>query len=298
MYGLDGLSLLDLAILQPAWAALDEDVRRRVLMALNEAAETNFEFNFWTLGRYALADESAPVRVQAIELLWEDASTEVLETLLRMVQGDESAEVRAAAAIGLGTYVLLGEMGEISSELAERTQDALFEVLADTREDVEVRRRALEAVSNSSHESVDDAIQEAYASDEHRFQVSAVFAMGKSADDRWSPTVLEELENDDREMRFEAARAAGELMLEEAVPVLTELVYEEDIELRDAAVWSLGEIGGREAMRVLNVLIEEAQENEDEDLVGAVEDAIAQATLGADLSLYMLDFDEDGEPRA
>jgi HEAT repeat protein len=104
--------------------------------------------------------------------------------------------------------------------------------------------------------------------------------------------VIEELESEDRELRFEAARAAGELSLEEAVPLLTEIAYEDDVEIRDAAIWSLGEIGGREAMRVLNVLAEEAQESDDDDLLGAVEDALAAASLGNDSGLYLLGFDD------
>jgi HEAT repeat protein len=297
IYGLNDLTALDIERLKPTWLALDEDVRRRVLIALNEAAEMSFELNFWTLARFALNDEAVPVRVQAIELLWEDVSTDVLEAFLRMVRDDEATEVRAAAAIALGSFVFRGEMDELSPEWTERTQETLFDVWSDPREDVDVRRRALEALANSSREGVDEAIQEAYASDDQRLQVSAVFAMGKSADDRWGAVVLEELESDEREIRFEATRAAGELSLEDAVPVLTELVYEDDVEIRDAAVWSLGEIGGREVQRVLNLLADEARENEDEDLLAAVEDAIAAATLGADLSLYMLDLDDD-EPRA
>ena len=39
--------------------------------------------------------------------------------------------------------------------------------------------------------------------------ISAVHAMGRSADPDWLPTIIEEMHSDDSEMRFEAATAAG-----------------------------------------------------------------------------------------
>jgi hypothetical protein len=42
----------------------------------------------------------------------------------------------------------------------------------------------------------------------------------------------------------------------------------------------------------LNVLAEEAQESDDDDLLGAVEDALAAASLGNDSGLYLLGFDD------
>ena len=42
---------------------------------------------------------------------------------------------------------------------------------------------------------------------------------------------------------------------------------------------ALGEIGGKKSMRVLEHLLERAEEQEDEDLIMAVEDAIGNAAL-------------------
>jgi len=295
IYGLDGLSTEEIERLAPVWPLLDDDVRRRLILALGEAAEASFEFDFNPVGRMALSDASGAVRALAVDLLWEDINPDVMEQLLVMVRDDDAVDARVAAAIGLGQFVLMGELEEFDQSAFRRAQGTLLDIFDDEDEDIEVRRRALEAVSNSTARRVEQAIHEAYQSDEHRMRVSAVFAMGCSADERWAPIVLDELESDDRELRFEAARAAGELELEDAVPALTRIAFDDDTEIRDVAVWSLGEIGGREAKRVLQLLSEEARASEDDDLLNAIEDAIASANLGSDLSLYMLDVDDQDE---
>ncbi len=293
VYGLDSLTADQLRALWPVWQELDVDVRRRVILALTESGETNFELDFSEIGQMALADDAPAVRVLAVDLLWEDESPALLDMLLIMARDDDSVEVRASAASALGRFALMGELGGLSADAFERVQDRLLDIIYDAREDVEVRRRALEAVSNSSHESIEDAVTEAYQSDDQRMRVSALFAMGRTADQRWAGVVLNELESDEPEMRFEAARAAGELELDDATPLLAELAFEGDVEMRDAAIWSLGEIGGKDALRVLNVMSEEAREGDDEDLLGALEDAIAAASLGRDSDFYLMRLDDE-----
>lgn len=292
VYGLNSLTTEEAGVIGASWPSLDEDVRRRVVLALSEAGEADFELDFTAIGRLVLNDPASPVRTLGIELLWEDTSLDVMSALLEMAHADESAAVRAAAASALGPFILMGELGEIDSALFERAQELLLEIYDNEREDTEVRRRALEAVANSSHEAVEDAILDAFQSEDRRLQVSALFAMGRTADDRWAAIVLDELGDEDHELRYEAARAAGELELEDAISALTQIAFDDEVELRDVAVWALGEIGGRESLRVLNQIGDEARENEDEELLSAIEDAIAMASLGGDSAFYLMDADD------
>jgi hypothetical protein len=72
--------------------------------------------------------------------------------------------------------------------------------------------------------------------------------------------------------------------MEQAIPQLGKLLEEADREVMEMAVWALGEIGGAEAQRFLRELSDQAEKDGDDDLVSAIEEALAAATLaGGDL---------------
>lgn len=289
-YGLSGLSDEEAAVIAPLWESLEDGYRASVVHALLEVGESNFELDYGAFARIALNDEDADVRTAAIELVWSDRSLEMMDVLIAHAQRDPSTLVRAAALSALGAFILAGELEELPHSETLRAEDAAIAMLEKPDESIDVRRRALEAISNSSREMVSSAIRKAYRSGDQRMQVSALFAMGRSCDDEWSPQVLAALSHDDPEFRYEAARAAGELALEEAVQPLSRLVFDEDVDVRDTAIWSLGEIGGREAVRILNTVMEDARARRQLDLIEAVEDAIASANLnGGDLYMMRLE---------
>lgn len=278
-YGLSGLGTAEIEQVKPVWDRLSADFRANLLNQLTESSESNFEFDYKELGWLALNDGDGLVREEAINLLWEDETIGFMSRLIEMSQYDESDNVRAAAVSALGRFILLGEYEEISEADATRAQEAAINLLTDANEELNVRRRALEAISNSSHEIVAEAIEEAYNSGEHLMQVSSIFAMGRSYDAQWNETVLKELKNNDPEMRYEAARAAGELEIEESVRDLGLIAVNDELEVKTVAIWSLGEIGGREALRILTALAEDAEEAENDELIEAIEDAIGSASL-------------------
>lgn len=281
-YGLSELVESDLLVVRSIWPSFSVDLRRKIISELSEASERDFSLDYTVLGNLALSDTSEAVREAAIEMLWADESIELLSRLVDIALGDESATVRAAAAGAIGRFILLGEFGEIPVSYATLAQDAVMNIWSDETEDIHVRRRSLEALSNSSQEVVSEAIQEAYDSSEYWFRVSAIYAMGHSADSKWADIVLKEMNSLEAEIRFEAARAAGELGLEEAAKKLGHLALDNDRETRLAAIWSLGEIGGREVLRILSALAQDAEEIGDADLLEATEDAIGNATLVGD----------------
>lgn len=289
-YGLSDLTDAEIKKLQPAWSALSAEYRRKVMRELAEASETDFELDYAAVGRMGLQDEDAQVRAAAVEALWIDESPELMARLIELAQWDEANEVRAAALVALGRFVLLGEYGELPEDQVTKLHEIIINLWTDEQEDLNVRRRALEAIANSSHEIVPDAIEEAYHSSERLMKISAVFAMGRSCDERWNDRILREMSGLDAELRYEAARAAGEIGITEAVPLLGRLAMGNDRETQEVAIWSLGEIGGRDALRILSALADDAKKAEDDDLIEAVNEAISSASLiGEDL-----DFDDDG----
>ena len=107
-------------------------------------------------------------------------------------------------------------------------------------------------------------------------QISAVFAMGRNYNRKWSQTVQAELDSHNPAMRFEAARACGELSLKEAVGRLIQMIDEEpDSEVQQNAIWSLGQIGGQAARDALETLID----SPDETISSLAEEALDELML-------------------
>lgn len=292
LYGLSSLDTTQIAYIQPVWAALNREYRRRIIQALVEVNESNFDLDYENFAWMGLDDPDVIVRKNAIELFWENQTFNLLDRLMVIATDDPSEIVRAEAAKALGRFIYLGEMGDLPEDKFAQAQKTVIGLLQDPKQDVEVRRRALEAIANCSNSIVAGAVREAYESDEYGMRISAVFAMGRTCDNRWNDMVLKELENGDSEMRFEAARASGELTIQEAVPQLIRVAYEDEREIQEMAIWSLGEIGSREAVRALNRLMDLAIEDGDDTLTDALEEALDNASFGAG-GFLLFDFDEE-----
>ncbi|HEX3053429.1 MAG TPA: HEAT repeat domain-containing protein [Aggregatilineaceae bacterium] len=292
IYSLSDLYGEHLTQFRALWPTMSDERRENLITRLVETAETNFDLDFSTILYMALDDAAAGVRRAAVDGIMEDSPIRVIERLLVMAQSDSSNEVRAAALQTLGTFILLGEFGKLPDTLNDRLQEAVLAIHSNPKEPLDVRRRALEAISNCGREGVLDLIRTAYYTRDMAMRVSAVYAMGRSCDDVWAPQVIEELSSDNAEMRYEAVRAAGELELKRALPRLVELAYDEDREIQEAAVWSLGEIGGKAALNALERLADLAEEREDDDLAEAVHEAQDAAQLANDSILPLFDFNE------
>jgi len=275
LYGLSNLAREEIERLGEVWPSIEVGQRRRVLEALIEVLESSSLVDFSAVFRLCLEDEDASVRALAIEGLWEERDWSLASLFLRLLREDPAVEVRAAAAMALGSFVLEGELKDQARARAARVREALIEVLRASHEPMEVRRRALESVAYASDERVSAFIEVAYYDDEAKMRASALLAMGRSADPRWASMVLQELRSSDPEMRYEAALACGELQLAQAVHILRDLAQDSDREVQETAIWALGQIGGSEARRILEACYEEG----DEFICEAVEEALDNLQL-------------------
>jgi len=279
--GLSGLDRRQIATLRDVWAEVELEERLRVIRLLAEVSETEYELDFGAVIAMALDDPDAGVRALAAEGILADADEPVIRQLNRMAESDPAVEVRAAAVAALGQFILMGEYDDLPEALAVRLQETALRVHNNPNEPLEVRRRALEAVSNCGRDEVNDLIRAAYQSPDLDMRVSAIFAMGRTCDDVWGPDVLRALNSEHSEIRYEAARAAGELELRRAVPRLAEFARGDDREIQMVAVWSLGEIGGDDAKAILHELAERAERVGDEDLIEAVDEAMSVSMLAS-----------------
>lgn len=251
LLNLSGLSDTEAVIFRGYWEQAPGDIREALLDQLETITEDNAEADFTSVYRVALDDSAPPLRVKAIEGMWECQERWFLNRLISIAEEDAEEEVRAAASAALGKFVLMGVYDELRPQLTEKVETALKRIIAKEQEAVTVRRRAIEALSPSNDASVNDIIRTSYHGDVPELKLSAVYAMGQHCDPGWLPVLLTELKNPEAVMRFEAARACGELEDERAVPGLIELTTEDDSQVQEAAIEALGHIGGEEAQRAL-----------------------------------------------
>ncbi|MBN1936242.1 MAG: HEAT repeat domain-containing protein [Anaerolineae bacterium] len=272
------------------WAQLSADQRCTLVARMVEAVEADLELDFAQIFTLGLQDAEARVRASCIEGLWEVEDIRLIRPLIRLMRSDDAALVREAAATSLSRFALLAELGKLQPHLADLIWDALWQTIHDTGEDLDVRRRAIESIAYFDRRQVRSIIEQAYQHEEPRMRISAIFAMGRSADDDWSNTIIDELDSNDVEMRFEAVRACGALRLSETVGMLSRIVADPDAEVKLMAVWALGQIGGPEARRVLEICYEQGNEA----LQDAADEAMAEMDfMQGSLDFAMYDFDDD-----
>lgn len=289
LYIFSNLNPESLAIFKSLWPTIPVQRRRDIMQELAEITEANFEVYFDPVFLLGLGDADAEVRTAAINGLWEHEDPQLIGPLVHLLRTDEAVIVRAAAAIALGRFVYLGAVEEIDQHHNILAEEALLDTIHQNQEDIEVRRRAIESIAYSSEPAVGQIIENAYYDENEKMQVSAIFAMGRSADAHWRPQVIAELDNENTEIRFEAARACGELEASEAVPKLIELVDEDpDLQVQEMAIWALGRIGGTVAREALEICLE----SDVEAIVLAAEEALDELNLFSD-SFELFDFDED-----
>lgn len=294
IYRLSDPTAEELRAFEDVWADTPVERRRLLLTRLFELSEVNFEVDFTDVAHLALRDEDDEVRKLGIKALWENQEPATMRQIVRMLRQDAATEVRAAAAQALGRFVLAGELGEFSEAAAQEAEASLLEAWFELEESPEVRRRALESIAYSEREEVPNLIEEALNNPNVQMQASALFAMGRSSDERWADPVLAALYHPEPELRFEAARAAGELFLSTAVHRLAEMLTEEDREIQQAAIWSLGEIGGDDAQRALLTFAED--DNLDDVTLDILEDALNTAALSTgEFVTYIINTEDDHE---
>jgi HEAT repeat protein len=260
------------------WTDINVRRRRRVVSELQDMAEDNVDFDFSEVFKLALTDSDKQVRLVSVRGLWENETPQLIDLLLDRTENDPDGQVRAEAALALGRFVLLYELGKIRERHFERAAGGLRRVIEKKGEVEEVRARAIEAMGPHDASWVRQSITEAYESGRHRLKVSAVHAMGRSAEPRWLPLLTRELQSEEPELRYEAATAVGTLGEESAVPNLIALVVDEDEQVVAAAISALGEIGGDDARRALRELLG----SETETTRAAAADAIAQLDFESD----------------
>jgi HEAT repeat protein len=268
---LSDLEDMELEQLTETWPKCTLLRRERLLEDLEQLADSSYIVNFDQVFKLGLEDENPQVRLIAIRGLWENDDLSTAITLMKILNTDPDPDVCAQAVNGLGKFVFLGELEELDKGLAKQITQILIDVCNSEEPEI-IRRRAIEALGFSSHPQAAALIETAYNKKKENWLVSALIAMGRSANNQWVPQIIENLSHEDGEIRLEAAQSAGLLGAQETTSHLLQMIDDPEEDVKLAAIWALSEIGGMDARAALEGLLKNSRdENEIEFLEEALE---------------------------
>lgn len=273
------------------WPTLSAERRPIIVRHLADITEENYQVDFSSLCHVFLKDSLAAVRLAALDALWDSSDRTLIQPIIQLMQQDKDDVVRAQAAATLGHYILMAEWKQLPPHTAKPIVAALLEQLSRPDLPLPIWGAALESFAGSGHARVNEFIQRAYEDGDEQLQISAVFAMGRTADKRWLITLQDELHNPDPAMRTQATTAVGLLGSSDPLEQLIELAYEDDdLEVRIAAVAALGQIGGEMATHALNKL---AEDPDSEELYETITEALDEMMwLGGEIDFSLIDLDD------
>ena len=270
-----GLSSEEVAEFKAGWTSVPEVRRNEVLDKLVGMCDDNLELEFSGVFKACLTDGDEGVREKAARGLWECGDRTVIRPLIALVRSDPSPKVRSAAATSLSKFATMAQQGNLSSRDADRIRDALMTVIGLEEEEVEVRRRAIEAAASLDLPEIDGIIREAHQSGDPGLHQSAIFAMGQTSNSQWVPAILSEMDHEDPAIRYEAAVALGRLGEESTFPHLVRLIRDNDLQVQLAGIAGLGSFGGPMVKRALQHCLK----MEDEALVEVAQEALRDLDL-------------------
>ncbi|OGO63629.1 MAG: hypothetical protein A2030_03235 [Chloroflexi bacterium RBG_19FT_COMBO_50_10] len=289
---LSDLEPVDTALFAEAWPKVSLRRREALLEDFEEIHLADDLLSFEAVARLGLKDKEPSVRTRAIRILREYELVDLLPAFLDMSEHDPDIDVRAGAAAALATYIYMGEVDDLSPSKLMRVEECLLRLVSNET-NTRIQRNALEALGFSSRKKVNDLINKAYTSNNVDWLISALIAMGRSANSRWKPQVLKMFIHPHPGVRAEAASAAGELEIRTAKPMLLELLEDSDLDVRMAAIWSLSQVGSTGVRKALEKLLESTDDDEEADQIKNALENLDFTNEMRDLAL--LEIPEDGD---
>lgn len=266
-------SASDVRAAASVWAESTPRRRVRLLTALAAAAREDVSYNFKQLFLFALDDPDAAVRRAAVDGLWEAQGSLVLSRLVAALATDPDAGVRAASARALDGYAYAAAVGDLNQSDSDELLTALQQALGGCAAGDPTRAAVVGALAYFGSGRVADEIEQLYSGPPAE-QVTALSAMGRSMDERWTEAVLAATGSPEPQVRSAAVHAAGELGLEQSVPALARLLYDPDAAVRTESIWALGQIASEKALRALRSFAADAPEDVQADVDAALNEAL------------------------
>ena len=224
-----------------------------IVERMAELCEEQSDVEFEVIYKQGIKHPNSDVRVASLKGLEETDDRALVRPLTEMMKSDPEVEVRAAAGIPLTYLAAMAEMGKLTERYKKILFDSLYSVLEDEREVLDVKLKALEAVSVFGGDRLVPYVDAALASNDATARQSALFSMGRTSDPKWVDKVAADLEHDLVSVRYEATMAMGELGDEQHLKALEAPMDDADLTVQLAAISAVERIGGEIAKRMLEL---------------------------------------------
>jgi len=250
------------------WDQVSDQKKNNLLNGLTQLMATDTLISCDDFSKFLLEDSDDTIKAKAIELLKECPDTKLIQIFSKYLQSKDNPILNKAAARGLGKYVLLGELDEISTDDGRFVQDILVQQYQNQTDDA-VRMEILKSLGYSSRSAIPPFIKKALNHENKAWSVAALIAISRTADQKWEPVIQEKLSDPDIEIQKEAVKAAGELELstlsEPLIDLLEEFSIDDDIYYH--IIWALSQIGGNNVKELFESLLALSEDDEFSDMI-------------------------------
>ena len=258
---LSGISGKELGNFSDTWRTFKSAAKVGILTRLTELAENDVQLDFTPVCKLSLSDPEPIVRKAALDGLWEVQDRTFIQPLIEILINDTDSDVKSSAAIALSSFAQMSQNGKLINRDSAKIFDALIQTIENDKETDKVLSRTLEALGYFSDQRVDHTINQFHHDKNPLLRRSAIFAMGRNANQKWLDMILDDFSDKNPAIRFEALNAVGFLGDESTVPYVIPFTKDPDIQIKLAALTSLGHIGGELAKREILTWIEDHDEN-------------------------------------
>ena len=258
---LSGVSGRELDKFSDIWLTLECGIKVKILTGLTELAELDVQLDFTPICRLGLLDLDPTIRKAALEGLWEIQDRSFLQPIIDILMNDPDPDVRSAAALSLSSFAQMSQNGKLINRDSTKLFEALIQTIENVEEDDKVLGKALESIGYFSDQAVDDALNKFHRHKNPLLRQSAIFAMGRNAQQKWIDIILNDLIDENPAIRFEALNAAGFLCDESNVTQIIPFTKNSDIQIQTSALTTLGYIGGELAKHEILTWTEDDDDN-------------------------------------
>ena len=286
------LNKRDQIYLKDYWADIPVKKKNELIKQLIILSNSDNLFSFIDLGKIGLSDSDTEVVLNSIQLCKDYQNSDLAKLLLNILETNQGITIKESAIDALGTYVYLGELESIPTDLYKDIYITLHEYAKNYDYQI-IRQKALEALGYASNSEINELILDSYNNGDSAWIKSAIVAMKNSADPRWEEIINRHITDPEYDIQIEAIKAVGEIGIHSTSEYLIELLenYENlDFELFSAIIWSLSQIGGKNVRDIFNYLLDNSESNEE---IMMLEDALENLDFFDGLpDLSIFDFNE------